>query len=228
MTFNDEKLAEVVSLSDIPIISAIGHETDTTIIDFVSDLRASTPTAAAELVVPVKSEIINAVKSLNQRMIYSTENIFKDNETDLQKLISFIKTPEQIIESFKNKLSHMNSSLKIIINNNIAIASKDLSVLFGNIKIPQDLMNYNKLNIKNLSNNLNAIIKRELINNKERYKNYLRLVETNSIQSNLKKGYSILSKEKTIINNSKFIKENDNINVKLLDRKIKIKVKKIN
>ena len=122
----------------------------------------------------------------------------------------------------------MNSSLKIIINNNIAIASKDLSVLFGNIKIPQDLMNYNKLNIKNLSNNLNAIIKRELINNKERYKNYLRLVETNSIQSNLKKGYSILSKEKTIINNSKFIKENDNINVKLLDRKIKIKVKKIN
>ena len=53
MAFNDEQLAETVSSSDIPIISAIGHETDTTIIDYVSDLRAATPTAAAELVVPV-------------------------------------------------------------------------------------------------------------------------------------------------------------------------------
>ena len=59
MAFNDEKLAEVVCLSEIPIISAVGHETDTTIIDFVSDLRASTPTAAAELVVPVKAELLN-------------------------------------------------------------------------------------------------------------------------------------------------------------------------
>ena len=54
MAFNDEELAEVVFESVIPIISAIGHETDTTIIDYVSDLRASTPTAAAEKVVPMR------------------------------------------------------------------------------------------------------------------------------------------------------------------------------
>ena len=85
MAFNDEKLAEVVSLSMIPIVSAIGHETDTTIIDLVSDLRASTPTAAAELVVPVKTELINMVNGLNQRMNYSIENILKDGSVDLHK-----------------------------------------------------------------------------------------------------------------------------------------------
>ena len=65
MAFNDEKLAVAVTSSEIPIVSAIGHETDTTIIDYVSDLRASTPTAAAELVVPVKLELTNIVSGLN-------------------------------------------------------------------------------------------------------------------------------------------------------------------
>ena len=74
MAFNDEKLAMAVYESKIPIVSAIGHETDTTIIDFVSDLRASTPTAAAELVVPVRSELINSIAGIRQRLNYSMEN----------------------------------------------------------------------------------------------------------------------------------------------------------
>jgi exodeoxyribonuclease VII large subunit len=228
MTFNDEQLAQVVSLSDIPIISAIGHETDTTIIDFVSDLRASTPTAAAELVVPVKSELINTVTSLNQRMIYGMENICKDNSTNLYNLISYIKTPEQIIKSLKDRLIYMNTGLKRIIINNIKMASKDLSSLNSDIKIPYDLIKFNKSNIKSLTNSLHSEIKRMLITNTEKYKNYLRLVETNSIQSNLRKGYSILSKDKKIINKTKHIRENDTLSARLMDKTIEIKVKKIN
>ena len=228
MTFNDEQLAQVVSLSNIPIISAIGHETDTTIIDFVSDLRASTPTAAAELVVPVKSELINTVTSFNQRMIYGMENIFKDNSTNLHQLISYIKTPEQIIKSFKDRLIYMNTGLKRIINNNIEIAFKDLSVLNSNLKIPYDLIKFNKSNIKSLTSNLHSVIKREWTSNTEKYKHYIRLVQTNSIQSNLKKGYSIISKDKKIINKTKHIRENDILSARLMDKTIEIKVKKIN
>jgi len=228
MTFNDEQLAQVVSLSDIPIISAIGHETDTTIIDFVSDLRASTPTAAAELVVPVKSELINTVTSLNQRMIYGMENIFKDNSANLHQLISYIKTPEQIIKSFKDRLIYMNTGLKRIINNNIEMAFKDLSALNNNLKISYDLIKFNKSNIKSLTSNLHSVIKREWISNTEKYKHYIRLVETNSIQSNLKKGYSIISKDKKIINKTKHIRENDILSARLMDKTIEVKVKKIN
>ena len=228
MAFNDEKLAKVVSSSDIPIISAIGHETDTTIIDFVSDLRASTPTAAAELVVPAKSELLNIVTSLNQRMIYGMENIFKDNSNKFHRLTSYIKTPEQIIRTFKDRLMYMNAGLKRIINNNIAMAFKDLIVLNSNLKIPFDLIKFNKSNIKRLTSNLNSVIKRELITNVEKYKNFIKLVEINSIQSNLKKGYSIISKDKKIINKTKHIKENDILSLKLMDDIIAIKVKKIN
>ena len=228
MAFNDEQLAQVVSLSNIPIISAIGHETDTTIIDFVSDLRASTPTAAAELVVPVKSELINTVTSLNQRMIYGMENIFKDNSANLHQLISYIKTPEQIIKSFKDRLIYMNTGLKRIINNNIEMAFKDLSALNNNLKISYDLIKFNKSNIKSLTSNLHSVIKREWISNTEKYKHYIRLVETNSIQSNLTKGYSIISKDKKIINKTKHIRENDILSARLMDKTIEIKVKKIN
>ena len=228
MAFNDEKLAEAVSLSDIPIISAIGHETDTTIIDLVSDLRASTPTAAAELIVPVKSELKNSVTNITQRIAYSIDNIIKDNSAEFEKLISLIKTPKQIIESFRERLSYINYSSTRIVNNNIELASKDFKALSNSIKIPYDKLKYQRSSFKNIANNLDSGIKRKLINNKEKYKNHLRLIETNSIQSNLKKGYTILSKDQKIINNSNSINQNDIICARLLDKTIKIKVKKIN
>ena len=70
MTFNSENIAMAVFESSIPIVSAIGHETDTTIIDYVSDLRASTPTAAAEKIVPVRTELVKSVKSIGERIYY--------------------------------------------------------------------------------------------------------------------------------------------------------------
>ena len=223
MAFNDEKLAEVVSKSHIPIISAIGHETDTTIIDFVSDLRASTPTAAAELVVPVRSELINNIKVLKQRLNYGIENLLKQNSTNIYKLSSYIKTPEQIIQSFKDRLIFINTGLSRIIKNNIAITSKDFYSLSNNLKISSNLIKFNKSNLKNLSYKFHSSIKRELKNNKEKYISYLKLIETNSINSNLKKGYSIISKGKKIIHDSKLIRENDTLNARLIDKTIEIK-----
>ena len=228
MAFNDEKLAEVVSKSYIPIISAIGHETDTTIIDFVSDLRASTPTAAAELVVPVRSELINNITGFKQRLNYGIENLLKQNSTNIYKLASFIKHPEQIIKSFKDRLIFINTGLGRILKNNIAITSKDFYALSNNLKISSNLIKFNKSNLKNLSNKFHSSIIRELKNNKEKYISYLKLIETNSINSNLKKGYSIISKGNKIINDSKLIRENDILKAKLIDKTIEIKVKKIN
>ena len=68
MSFNSEDLAKSVFNSKIPIITAIGHETDTTIIDFVSDLRAPTPTAAAEMCVPVRNDLIKSLSVIESNM----------------------------------------------------------------------------------------------------------------------------------------------------------------
>ena len=66
--FNEEIVVRAAAASDIPLISAVGHETDTTLIDFASDLRAPTPTGAAEMAVPVRSELVAAVSGLGQRL----------------------------------------------------------------------------------------------------------------------------------------------------------------
>ena len=67
--FNDESLARAIAQSAIPVVSAVGHETDFTIADFVADLRAPTPSAAAELVVPLQEELQDAVYSWQDRMV---------------------------------------------------------------------------------------------------------------------------------------------------------------
>ena len=228
MAFNDEKLAETVFKSNIPIISAIGHETDTTIIDFVSDLRASTPTAAAELVVPVRSELVNTIAVLTQRLNYSINNLLQKNLTNIQKLVSYIKTPAQIIESFKNRVVFVTAGLIRITKNNFQIATKDYHSLSNSLKISNDSIKLNKSKLKILSQNLDSLIKREFKINIEKYNNIFRLLETNSIHSNLKKGYSILSKDKKIISDSGLIKDNDTLSATLKDKTIKIKIKKIN
>jgi exodeoxyribonuclease VII large subunit len=228
MAFNDEQLAVAVSTSDIPIISAIGHETDTTIIDHVSDLRASTPTAAAELVVPVKLELTNIVGGLNQRMIYGMDNIFKENLTNLNNLISYLKTPQQIIESFKERLNYMGAGLKRNLQNNVQMISRDFSALTNSLKLPYDLINFNKSKIRVFSKSLYSLVRRDFLSVNEKYNYYIKLIEANSIQSNLKKGYSIISKNKKIINKSKDIKENDTLSATLMDTTIEIKIKKIN
>jgi exodeoxyribonuclease VII large subunit len=228
MAFNDEQLAVAVSTSDIPIISAIGHETDTTIIDYASDLRASTPTAAAELVVPVKLELTNIVSGLNQRMIYVMDNRLKENVTNLNNLISYLKTPQQIIDSFKERLNYMGAGLKRNLQNNVQMISRDFSALTNSLKLPYDLINFNKSKVKGFSKSLHSLVRRGFVSSSEKYNYYIKLIETNSIQSNLKKGYSIISKNKKIINKSKDIKENDTLSATLMDSTIEIKIKKIN
>ena len=228
MAFNDEQLAVAVSSSDIPIISAIGHETDTTIIDYVSDLRASTPTAAAELVVPVKLELINIVTSINQRMNYGIDNIFKENLTNLNNLLSYLKTPQQIINSFKDRINFIASGLKRNLQNNVQMISRDLSALTTNLKLPYDLINFKESKLEDLSKSLISLMRREFMSVSEKYNYYIKLIETNSIQSNLKKGYSIISKNEKIINQSKDIKEKDTLSATFMDSTIKIRIKKIN
>ena len=83
--FNEESVVRATYESDIPIISAVGHETDTTLIDYVSDLRAPTPTGAAEKAVPVRSQLISQIQNLNARL---TDSLYRLTDTKALQLKS--------------------------------------------------------------------------------------------------------------------------------------------
>lgn len=79
--FNDERVARAIAASTIPVVSAVGHETDYTIADFVADLRAPTPSAAAELVVPVRRDLMTALASLSGRLAKGMDRSISSGRT---------------------------------------------------------------------------------------------------------------------------------------------------
>ena len=103
-SFNEEIVVRSVFKSSIPVISAVGHETDTTLIDFVSDLRAPTPSAAAEKAVPVRNELIARIDELNFRFKTSFNNKLNNNKDRLNSLIKLLGKPDQIFENKTQKL----------------------------------------------------------------------------------------------------------------------------
>ena len=117
--FNDENLARAIFKSEIPIVSAVGHETDFTICDFVSDLRAPTPSAAAELVYPSKLELLSNINSLKLRLNKSIEVILDKRKQFVNNITAsrLQKTPQNIIQKYTMILDSNIKTIENIIKN---------------------------------------------------------------------------------------------------------------
>ena len=117
--FNEEIVADAIFKANTPIISAVGHEIDFTISDFVSDLRAPTPTAAAELAVPNKEELKALIMQYKQRISKNIINILNMNKQRLEYILNsyIIKNPETIYEAKMQKVDILTEKLIMYMNN---------------------------------------------------------------------------------------------------------------
>ena len=227
MAFNEEQLAIEVFNSKIPIISAIGHETDVTIIDFVSDIRASTPTAAAEIVVPERIELKNKIFQLNDKLDYLLNNIILSNKDFLINLKKLLKSPNQIYNSHKEKLQNFINNLDKLVNNN-QINKKNI---FNNIskflKFPENKIHSKKNDYIKLFKILDHNINNKISFKKRVILDLNRLLNSNSVNENLKKGFVIISKSNKILKKSNLVKEEDKLSIKFFDKSIGVKINKI-
>ncbi len=96
--FNDEGLVRAVAASSIPIISAVGHETDTTLIDYASDRRAPTPTAAAEMAVPVLRDLLVQLSGLDNRLLKGWQRFIGERQSLVSGYGRLLKTPQRLVE----------------------------------------------------------------------------------------------------------------------------------
>lgn len=203
--FNEEIVAEAIFNSKIPIISAVGHEIDFTISDFVADLRAPTPTAAAELAVPSTIELISYINQLNIRRNKGIVNIINKNKEKLLSLTSsyILKNPESIYEVKTQKIDNLVEKLLFIIKSKLD-------------------NNYN--NLKHIEVRFNNNIKNTLNNKTNRYINILNKLEALNPILTIKRGYTITSINDKSFNSINYVKKDDIIKTKVMDGYIKSKV----
>ncbi|MDC3173366.1 exodeoxyribonuclease VII large subunit [Alphaproteobacteria bacterium] len=227
MPFNEPDLIKRVFNLKIPNISAIGHETDYTLLDYVSDLRAPTPTAAAEIAVPDKNHLSNHIKDLQEKLNYSIEQRYILAE---QLLLRF----KNSVNYFSNKVKDIESKLSKINNENLEIVSNSFynkSNLFNDLFIRlqesspkqkiseiQNKIQYINFHNKNFVRNKLKILSQKL---------YLlnKILNTSSIERNLKKGYAILKSDNKIIKSVQSLKKLEFFDVTLKDGLINIKKK---
>lgn len=111
MPFNEEIVVRAVANSTIPLISAVGHETDTTLIDYVADLRAPTPTGAAEMVVPRRVDLMAQLVEDEKRLIHAMTRMLNENRHRLDAQAGRLGDPSRLLEIYTQKLDHLGDKI---------------------------------------------------------------------------------------------------------------------
>jgi exodeoxyribonuclease VII large subunit len=129
--FNEESVARAIFQSRLPIISAIGHETDFTIADFVADYRAPTPSVAAEKAVPEINELKKSINDFNERILNAITNLIKSNKSLLSQIANrpIFKRPLEAIQVYYQNINNLEYMLKTKISQSMILKRKKLEIL---------------------------------------------------------------------------------------------------
>ncbi|MCC6271825.1 MAG: exodeoxyribonuclease VII large subunit [Deltaproteobacteria bacterium] len=133
--FNTEAVARAIAASRIPVISAVGHETDFTIADYVADLRAPTPSAAAELAAPVAAELLQAIRETQSRLLRAYRQGLATRRDKLKFWISHLKHPKRRLEELAQHLDDLRERLKLGMARSLETRRADLRLLGEKLEV---------------------------------------------------------------------------------------------
>ena len=226
--FNMESVARSIFNSEIPLISAVGHETDFTISDFVSDLRAPTPSAAAEIISQNHSNLFASLTSMQKDLSLSINNeLVKQNES-IKNLSKLIKHPgdklreiSQKIDGLEMHLSNLTERIFLISRNKISTFSSSLKEFSPIVRVEKN-KNRIESSIKDIKRSIEEVIGEK----RNMFLSSSKTLEAVSPLSVLSRGYSILTKgeKEQVINSYAQVKIGDEIKGKLKEGQILTKV----
>jgi len=160
--FNEEVVVRAAAASDIPLISAIGHETDTTLIDFAADRRAPTPTAAAEMAVPVRADLRVEVLGCGQRLLAGANRLLADRRTRLDGLARGLPRPERLFERADQDIDTLSTRLANATANLLARHAATVERLGHQLPRPREVIAAKEQSLDRCAQVLDARIRRIL------------------------------------------------------------------
>ncbi|MEB6197484.1 exodeoxyribonuclease VII large subunit [Mammaliicoccus sciuri] len=230
-SFNEREVVEAIYHCKTPVISAVGHETDTTLSDFVSDVRAATPTQAAVIATPDINALYQLISNARQYLTKHITQSIQQDKHKLKQLSSYykLKTPSLLYDQETQKLDELQKQLTRNLEQTVTRNNHKLDILQNKLRITpiynktfQFRQDFDRLNMLQ-TQLVNRIIsqKRQALTSK------LAQLDALSPTQIMLRGYSIIEKDDKIITSKNDLKIDDDITINLKDGKINANVKEI-
>lgn len=201
--FNEEIVVRAAAASGIPLISAVGHETDTTLIDFASDRRAPTPTAAAEMAVPVREELLLAVSQLGFRLQGAVSRTLQHRQEKLQGLSRGLPQPSTLMNHAAQRLDDWSERLSAALKTALARREQKLAALLSAFR-PQLLL-------------------KDVGMHENRLKSLTQLLESLNYKNVLKRGFALVSADGKLVTNAADAAQKKELSIQFHDGEAKAK-----
>lgn len=220
--FNEESVAKAIYESVLPVVSAVGHETDVTISDFVADLRAATPTAAAELLVPNLLDLNTRIQEFKNRMTYVLKNFLKNHQNRLASLDNAyaFKYPSQLMRQKEQQLDTVLDKLNRAAQGHLNHAAHSFDKLQSRLLHHQPQRSIRTANQDRslLEKRLHRAMKVKTEKLEQRFQSTLKQLDALSPLNIMARGYSLsYTAESTLIKSVKQVNPGDAVKIKVAD-----------
>ena len=190
--FNEEIVVRAAAASAIPLISAVGHETDTTLIDFASDRRAPTPTAAAEMAVPVRTELMAQVMDDGARLIAGIGRTLAERRLRLQGLARGLPDPRRLLEAAAQRLDDWSERLRLGLRLGLERRASRVKELAAQIPHPRQVIRHERSRLATAARGLERAIKTGLREARNRLRESEKMLQSLSYERVIARGYAVV------------------------------------
>ena len=227
--FNEEALARAISQCRTPIISAVGHETDVSISDFVADMRAPTPSAAAELLAPSRIELLAQLHTLERRLTLRLQDTLKRQRLRIQHLRQRLRHPHERLQQHCQRLDDLTVRLQRAIQLQQRRQQLEHIQMRLHAQNPQHLMLTYQQHIQQVEQRLRRATEQHTRHSKQHLYRLMQSLHLVSPLATLERGYSILSTadQQQIIRSVKTVQPAQTLHARLTDGSITLQVQQI-